>query len=646
MRPDPEVPSGRLLSLLAEGQVDPGSKRLSVGLAGYNPVDAARRLIADETAMSVVLHELTHFHSLTNNIGVLLTARALIRLLAGSLVEGHLQQKTQGLDAALKHHLTNHFEFQLMLEAWRPLLEGVAIYLQTSYPCADIEQLAKPVDTLTKFGGALAALDPPEEPAGPRFNDWERITAGLLPAAQRALAAGPRLPISPSPSLAVALELIASPWSLIYFLGHAFVRGVQARCRRIAPQFECPEIFLTMLLRILRSSGQALLDIGQRSGWDSPQTIDGLYGWVELFGQAPADRLARLPHLEDRVDVLRFLGDGKEEIKPYLTVGGLASLLEEQLSEEWGFWNKQGLLQSVIPAVILQTHTVNFTSNGTCQVVGWAPGALDGAHGVALRVSDKTWWLAVEDSGLATLGIDVSAIPRLRPEAFQNQAKLDIPPNALLLKMDSFWSETPQWPKGTDLDLHYLVTLRNETVPQSFLLVELKGGPKGSFRGVLRQASSEQTEVFWKMESFRPELETGVNLKALADALEEEGHSSLAAFTQESLSHQQGRLAGQRQLWIRRSLTGLLGAERACAIRKEIEFARLGHIQFLDLDQFHQLISAAYSVPVQVNGPGADELDIFLEDVNKEARERIGKPLFGHDENGHVVYLGLWDPAE
>jgi hypothetical protein len=53
-----------LRSLSAEAMVDLVGKQMSVGLERYTPLEAIELLKEDQQLLSVVLHELTHFHSL------------------------------------------------------------------------------------------------------------------------------------------------------------------------------------------------------------------------------------------------------------------------------------------------------------------------------------------------------------------------------------------------------------------------------------------------------------------------------------------------------------------------------------------------------------------------------------------------------
>src|SRR5262245_4351969 len=82
-----------LYSLLREGSLEPTTKLISLGLENHTPVDALNSLLDDPQAMSVALHEATHFHSLTNNIGAALTAKGFFVYMSADYIVASLQQR-------------------------------------------------------------------------------------------------------------------------------------------------------------------------------------------------------------------------------------------------------------------------------------------------------------------------------------------------------------------------------------------------------------------------------------------------------------------------------------------------------------------------------------------------------------------------
>src|SRR5262249_2355885 len=115
----------------ADGWLDPGTRLLDIWLDGCTPLAALRTLVDEPRHMSVALHEVTHFVSLDNMLGQLLGYRA---LRANTLSDGllHLCRGDGEVDPRLIDHYHGlRWRYALLMEAWRPLLEGLAVYVQT-----------------------------------------------------------------------------------------------------------------------------------------------------------------------------------------------------------------------------------------------------------------------------------------------------------------------------------------------------------------------------------------------------------------------------------------------------------------------------------------------------------------------------------
>jgi hypothetical protein len=88
-------------------------------------------------------------------------------------------------------------------------------------------------------------------------------------------------------------------------------------------------------------------------------------------------------------------------------------------------------------------------------------------------------------------------------------------------------------------------------------------------------------------------------------------------------------------------LIGLLGQKYSVRTKNEIIEKGLNGI-LIDVSSVRHLLTASYSVPCKITGPGADNTAIVLELINQKAESAISKPLFRMTESGSISYLGLW----
>ena len=628
-----DVPySDRLYSLLAEGQIEPGSKRLSLGLDHHNPIEAVQYLAGDEVAMSIALHELTHFHSLTNDIGTVITALGLLRALAAEDLKVRVTERRESIEGALFRYFQVNERFTMMLEAWRPLLEGIAIYVQTSYPCVQVEEQMMPVDTLVGWATALHALDPTPF-SGPV--DLDMISMGMQSATERALKQGPQIPVEGS-SLAVALELGTYDWSLPYFLGHAYVRGLQNRLQRTLAGFQCPELFLGVLLQILNHSSPLLLGAGRREAslWNTWY----LYGWMPMFERASPDRIYRLPDLVNtNYDVLTWLRDGDLVITNSTTVGETFEFLEQVIPDEleMGFRGQRNL-EEALGGFNAHTFSINLCSGGSCRVLGWIPEGFEGIPVIAVRVGEHTWWLALRDAELAVLQLQERSLPNLTKE---NARALVPPPDAPTLRVGCFLTHLGIGLTPNNFNRHFVFEFSSPDNEEESLVAEIVAGPG---RGVLMPVSSEIASIHTSGEHFRDMLTTVPDLGTWGHWLSSQGYSENARQVQKVAAGYRIELQKLRDEWSSWIISGLLGYEQPSSIRSMIQTQ---HLRALIPENVavEEILTGTYAAQRAIRGVPFEQIKQILEAVNRRSITLINKRLFKWDNGENVRYTGLWD---
>src|SRR5437762_3116632 len=150
--------------------------------------------------MSIALHELTHYHCLTSPCGLVFACRgflsgALIRALQGDVAQGRIDENLLGIFLRL------HASYVHMLEAWRPLLEGIAMYVQLCDLHRPRTNSPMPFQSLLDFGVSRYSLMPGQQ--GVLL--MNQLTSGMETAIAKATEAGPCFILS-GRTLAATLE--------------------------------------------------------------------------------------------------------------------------------------------------------------------------------------------------------------------------------------------------------------------------------------------------------------------------------------------------------------------------------------------------------------------------------------------------------
>src|SRR5262249_54539230 len=154
-------------------------------------------------AMSVALHEATHFHSLTNNIGAALTAKGFFVYMSADYIVASLQQRVGDVNFFAWLYNMCFNQYNSMLEAWRPLLEGIAVFSQLAYPWekpdspyTNERSMANGM-SFRAMGSALVTLSPRLlhlRHSGPLRN-LDDLTLGFHSASLRAMQSSPAMSV-------------------------------------------------------------------------------------------------------------------------------------------------------------------------------------------------------------------------------------------------------------------------------------------------------------------------------------------------------------------------------------------------------------------------------------------------------------------
>ena len=297
-----------LHSLFSQSRIMAGSKRLSIGQHSKTPQDMVQTLVKNPAAMSATLHELAHFHTLVSPLGIVLTARALLR--GHFLTETIHWRQESGRNVAepMVKYVHSAFQLERLIAAYEPLLEGIAVFVQTSFPCTDLDDVGRQLQTLYEFGSILSMLDPDEHLR--EIPDPNTVSQGILHSAYDVLKQGAAFPFDGSDhNLATELELAADDSTLPYFLGHAYVRGLHIRVCQALDQYECPEIFFETMLRLLWAKRTG------PKGYELTSNIwvDLVYGWNRLFRTAIPACAANAPG--SSLEFWRRSGDRASDVR-------------------------------------------------------------------------------------------------------------------------------------------------------------------------------------------------------------------------------------------------------------------------------------------------------------------------------------------
>jgi hypothetical protein len=659
----PEVESG-VAQLLPTGDIDPCSKRLEIGLHDHSPVQAWRELTRSPARMSVAVHELAHFHSLVNIVGVVFTARAFFQQFFYEQLFAYAETGRPGIEKLAAAYLNTLFQRKRMIELWTPLLEGLAVYAQTSLPCPEIDTMSEPAGSLLVYGAALNGLDPSQP---------ELTRKSILAAVAEGVKSSARLDAGGMP-LAARIELGGEPGLLPYFLGHAYVRALHDRFCRAMPELECPELFTNFMIRVLRGSARRTL-IGHGVRPDQEEAVVRLYHWIDLVEAASPQLLRKiygLPEAADAIDALicqdayeplmeqwrltrdvtQYVGDLLPAEWQFFTEMLEASDFEdaststddladhagfervpgetlESMAASAGFDGSASGLKSALGVYVESTLRMNVTSGGVCRLLGRVASAPEVC---VLDVDGHRWQLHLKDATESSLGFDVGALPTVDVAVASAADTAPTSDGGLELEISSYLLWGVEWP--------FILELRVRDGPAHPFLARINR-PPGADRAVLEQSDRRFREGHLAYQSLRDGLEIGDNVVNCAAILRERGLGSLADDLLSNLPHQEQAMAQLRRRWVRAILGQLLDHKVGDEVVSDLTDNHLSS-GLLTLPRVPATVADAYSAPAVYEGPGASDIITILRVVNESAERRYGKRLFDLQADGVVRYLGLW----
>jgi hypothetical protein len=141
---------------LGQGKLEPGSKVMQIGLDQHDPTEAIQELMSTPMRMSVAIHELAHYHSLSNPLGWLLAYLGYARAEA---VQAWDDVRTD--PDRLKTALRTYELYKMVVETVRSVMEGVAVFSQFCPPYRDSDDLPPSVSTLARIVATFEVLAPP-----------------------------------------------------------------------------------------------------------------------------------------------------------------------------------------------------------------------------------------------------------------------------------------------------------------------------------------------------------------------------------------------------------------------------------------------------------------------------------------------------
>lgn len=635
----------------SDGWLDPGTKLLDIGLNDVTPIGALRDLEAHPLHLSVALHEITHFVSLESTLGHLIALLALRAQTIGEALMDHARQRTRMEPSWIPLYEDWYRPYLQLVELWRPLLEGLAVYAQTHWPNSSRDELIDPLSLLWHWKLSTVALGGEQDTKGaPSSNS---IDGGFLQHAYQAIAQGPELQLGQH-SLAASLELINPASMKPYFLGHAYLRALQRELSVSCADYQIDELFFQLVMRILRTSTRSFL--ATVDAWDQPIAAHLIYGWIDIVRQAPAARIVQLRTQPDQVDVLNFLATGEEregyrstDTDQVATLAGLIPGLWRQFEAEASqnfaplaaAGGSDGQAKRLTRAWLRGTMALNLSSHGTVRVAGWIPQGLSPFHALALKVDEALWWLAANDNDIALLAGEPHGLPRLPVQALLYPHVARASGRVIAINCFTKYVRRPQHlAQYFDASL-MLPELGFELMPtigkSPPLLAEIVPGKLGVHRPYLRVVHDpDRVTLHRSTMEIREMVRKSVSPASLATELTKQGDPATAEAVRkldESTGLSTMRIQAQVE---RRILLSLLKHQPSSATLVLVKRG-IGCIE--GAAALEPLITAAYARPVTVETAVAEAACRF----NERAHIALGLMPFKVDQRKTSVrYRGLW----
>jgi hypothetical protein len=656
-----------------DGRLDPATKLLDIGLHGYTPVAALRTLADRPMHMSVALHEITHFLSLESTLGHLLSFWA---YRTNSLSDGllHLLRTGKEIDQSVIHeYCWRHYNYRLLIEAWRPLLEGLAVYVQTHRPNDAGDELIAPLSLLLQWRvwiGALSTgiLAPSEQMAHAVL---DQLSQGLLTTGYRAIREGPGLQLDDRP-LAARIEMLEPETLRPYFLGHAYLRAMQRHLVRASPEYESAEKFIGLIFRILRSSTKRLLEGNPR--WDRPDCVERVYGWTEAVRRAKPEQVLALAEQDDNVDVLWFLNTGDMEVG----YGGMdmdaLHDLRKLVPDEWKRFGSE-LSARHLKAVasgrrsrekrlamsedefaermaghwLRATASLNLSTAGECVIGGWIPNGFRTKHALALKLDGRVWWMAASDAELARLVRAPAELRVLGVDAIHVYDADALPNTRCLILIDCFSTYSFPTEEASTLERdsqvvfpRFYFELYDRNRRNDSILVSIVPTTTGVGSFHLEALKDIGRREFHKVSmALRRIVSNAASPRDLALAFERRGMREIGELLNGLASKEDLAASRAEEHVNRRILQTLLGHLPVSEIRTLLLSKGIG--MFPESAGLAPVMVAAYGGDAALPGQPLDFVVERIQSVNDRSRRMIGKSLFTWSSRAQrVSYSGLW----
>lgn len=623
------------LAFSSTGAIDPGTQLLDIGLKALTPKAALAEIENSPLWMSTALHEIAHYLSLNNQLGFTLTFLSLDAYVKRQRILAQIE----GDEPVPSNWLVEvDGPYRLLLDLWRPLLEGIAVFVQTAFwhvhhenPHTLIDKLPAPLEILLSWKSQVGVLD------GNGPVDFMKNVKTLTRSAQLALTSGPSLR-SEAGTLASSLQFLSSKSLKPYFLGHAYVRALQDSFIVVCIEYESSEKFLKLLLRILRSSTNGLIDGNARL--DSAHVIRSVYGWIEIVRNAPRERIQALSRQRDAIDVLHYLATGEEREgylpDPFEPARSLARRFPLQWKSFRDFTQASDRdAEKYVTAAFSATLTLNLSSRGRVEVLGIVPGGFASQDAVALRVDDATWWLSASPDDIAVLRIPLETLVTLPADAMRPETAPIEGDGICELEIDCFMRMAPSAaadePKGSTL----LCALSAPCDPATKVLVEIAPAVPGKHPPYLGVADEESHRV---AQAMRERIRSVRTLAELAADLQARGDNEGSRCLQSQLETQDSTAQRIRAQIDRRILSSLLAVPPR---NRRLDILAKGVAAITGATELSREIALTFAKPTPLSADKLKKIEI----VNWVAQAQIGTDLFSIDQKGQAWYLGLWGKA-
>jgi hypothetical protein len=250
----------------------------------------------------------------------------------------------------------------------------------------------------------------------------------------------------------------------------------------------------------------------------------------------------------------------------------------------------------------------------------------------------------VGDAELSVLPLDIESVPRRSLEALNAPTSTDGIPltvNCYVTQLAFGLPGLPFVEKGKRYP-RCLFEFAHPKQNNKYMLTTAVPGPG---RALLQLVPTETAGALHAASrEFRESVGSAVSvgLKNLESLFKVHGHEQLAKITDTYGESEKLALSRQLQLWTRRILRDLLGADVQNVTKRKVISKRMSFLlpHSAPLQNF---LTMSFGRPARLDGPHKRDWMIHLSELNEVAISEIGKSIFEIDKKrDRVEYLGLW----